>query len=100
MRETVHHIRLDCGQLLDVVRSCIQFRDGHGTISTGGHFLDLVGAVRVLIDPELDAGQWSAVVADLLDLQSAESGRVDTDARGCHNLRSGCTQEDLLQGGV
>ena len=100
MRETIHNIRFDSGKFLDVVRSCVQFRNGHGAVSAGGNFLDLVGAVRVLIDPELDAGQRSAVVTDLLDLQCTESRRVDADARGRHDLRCSRAQEDLLQGGV
>ena len=96
MRKPVYDIRLYGGQLLDVVRSRIQFVDRDRTVAAGRDLSHFLRTVCVLVDTKLDACQRGAVVADLLDLQSAERGGVHTKARSSNNLSGGSAEEDLL----
>ena len=98
VRQTIHYIRLDRGEFLDIVGSGVQFVHGHRTVAAGRNFLNFLRTIRILIDPELNACQRLAVVTDLLDLQRTERRSIDAKARGRHNLRGRGAQKDFLQG--
>ena len=97
VRKPVNDIRFYSGQFLDVVRSRVQFIDCDRAVGAGRNLCDLLRTVRVLVDAELNACQRGAVISNLLDLQGAERRGVYTEARGCHDLCRGGTEEDLLQ---
>ena len=95
--QAVNHIRLDCGDLFDVIGAAVEIVDQYRAVVAGGDFSHLLGAGCVGIYREFHTGKRGIVRAVLFNLQRAGSGRIDADRRIGDDLRCGRAEENLLK---